>query len=735
MPESSTRPRRVPTDIPRTPPPAHANDYVRSFRNHSRIRVIFALALFPLVADVVVLYVASRKPKIDKQKIERALSFLPEWFGFSFSGSSITQIVSTLSTIFRAITVYLGGLAITQLWAREVFLQTSSKRGGTLAELQSLGIFQSPRVIVATFLHLIKGRFLSRRIPWILSLISAVCIGLYPTALITLGTPTLEYSTDSRDIYEYSTLPFMTNPGYGDRRCKVTDPDGACLGNLIAGSTTTDIGSFNSTPQVNPPNVNPLWVDLSTVYSTSPPTEVWMNIGPLNNANMSSGAILMAQNFGALERFVAHSGDLSSCETTLDLDILDADVNTTTPLLISQCTAIQQTVKELTSITIHNTTYLLPTPIASIDDRSAIGQITPDNMTLIISFKPDRMMSSIHCAIHLGLRPGGRMGIGGDWNALWSTPNETPWDWGDGLERTAKSSLQPIGDFAAAWLRGMGWNGIAVRNSVSEILASSQLSVGTDSESNNIVDNRFAEYYTLAMLSGAINIAFSPECLDPTAPEGTEVTGSYSGTTAQYRLGLASNSFIFWFWVSMILFNFIFICVCVCVIFVLGGWLPDWTEPTTLLCTTLLDLDGNCLKKACPDLMKTQDVQENPPHPDIPPKDAWSFHMFTTNAPNGVLAFGWTPKYFSTTPSGSHNESEDGPQMQNAVALAPSYHRYSGISGSRSEPLRQAAVDPEPGSPRQSFEFSHGIPLHEFDNSPKVCVSPTDSSQQSLGRE
>ena len=708
---------------------ASLSAHARSLIYHQRTYWIVLLAFFPLSTDLIVLFVTFHKFKFGAQVVGQ---------NWPIHDSSITQIISVLSTLLRAITAYLGGLAITQLWAREVFQQRPGGKGGTLAELQSLGVFQSTPVMIIAFWHFVNGRFYPRWIPWMFSLISAIFILLYPTALITLGSPTLTRVQNSLTTYQYTDLPFMTNPGYCGR-CSGVDSHEACLGNLIAGSAMTDIGSFDPTlapfPIISPPQ-NPLWMALRTAYSTFTTIQVSSNLGPLNNIDMSSGAILMAQNFGTLERLLADGGKTPPThKSVFDSAAFSIGVNTTTPFLISQCIIIEQNGIEVSAITIRNATYHLPTPVALVNERSVVAQITSDNMTLIISFKPDGTSDNIHCAIRLGLRLG-RVFINGA-SSISAYPFEDPWDWGD-LSRMEKNRLSPIGDFAAVWLRGMGWNGTAVRNSVSEVLTSSRLSVGTDSiDNNNVMDKGFAEYYTLAMLSGGINIAFPQETLDPTASEGTLATRSYQVTKTQYYVGLITPSRRFW--IFAIFFNFIFILVCLVIIFVLGGWLPDWTEPITLLCTTLLDDNGDCLRKSCPDLRTNQDIQENPPHSDSDPKDAWSYHMFTTYAPNNVLVFAWTPKFFASTPSANHNGAIVSPQMQNATQqgsrihdMLPSlsHHQYSRIPGSGSELLQQLAIDPQDDSSRQSSESSQGASQLNNHDQPEDRIASSGSSQQ-----
>ncbi|KAJ3485924.1 hypothetical protein NLI96_g4600 [Meripilus lineatus] len=537
------------------------------------------LALTPILFDIGVLFVTFHKFK----------------FGAQFTGqnwpvhdASVIQIISIVATLLRAVVAYVGAVTISQIWAHSVV--DAGERRGTLAELQCLGLFQSTSTTIVTFHHLLRGRL---RLVWLLALICSIHVLLYPTAFITLGTPTITTVTDHLTTYQYTDLPFMTNPGYGDR-CNGESAVSPCIGNLMAGSAMLDVGTFDPNlkpiPLVTAPD-NPLWMALRTGYSTFTTIQVWMNLGPLNNFDMTSGAILLAQNFGTLERLLQDGGMTPAPSRSIfDAAAFSIDVNTTVPFIISRCDLAEQNGPASSNFTIAGSVYSVPTPVPLVNNSSVIAQVTIDGMALLISFKPDGTNSNIHCAINLGLRPG-RLSISST-TSIVSAPLENPWDWGDLSKVITKGNLHPIADFASVWLRGMGWGSSAVHNSVSEILTSSQLSVGTGSALNrNVTNKRFAEYYTLAILSGGINIAFPPERLNPSLSAGNTATRSFQETKTQFYLGLITPARIFW--ILTIIFNILFMFACIVIRLHKPRWLPNWCDPLTLLCTTLRSHTSN----------------------------------------------------------------------------------------------------------------------------------------------
>lgn len=565
-----------------------------------RLVWIIFLALLVIISDIAVLFVTFHKFKFNTRLNTQK---------FPIHDATALQIVSVASTMLRIIVGYIGAVTIAQSWAHRLCVDgCGDGGGGSVAELHSLGIFESISALLNACCHLIRCNFGHRTTIWSLAIVCALHVLLYPTALITLGTPTITSVTGSPTTYQYADLPFMTNPGYG-QRCDGASNASLCAGNLLAGSAMQDIGAFD--PNLEPISLtshdDTLWMALRTAYSTSSAVQVWMNLGPLNNDDLSSGAILFAQNFGTIERFLEDGDLVPPPQSSLDVSTFSIDINTTVPFMISRCTLIDQNPSNgIKNVTINGRSYNVPIPIPLVNDGSVIAQVTTDGMALLISFKPDGTWCNIHCAINLGLRSG-RITVT-QTRGIVSYPLENPWEWGDlrVSKEVSETKLQPITDFAIAWLNGMGWGPSSVRNSVSEILTSSHLSVGTGSTPNAVVFNKtFAEYYTLAILSGGINIAFPPERSSPSSSPGNTATRSHRTTKTQLYLGLITPTRIFW--VVIILFNILFMSTCVLIICTRCGWLPNWGDPVTLLCTvfddTTEDTSGR-LAELAPDLWK-----------------------------------------------------------------------------------------------------------------------------------
>ena len=109
-------------------------------------------------------------------------------------------ILGVWAQVLQIFTMLLGGWAISQLWSRQVIDKTE---GGTLAELQAMGIFTSAGALAVAWIHLFQSRFSSGNLLRLMIplLIAAFILQYYATAFLTLVVPTFHDVTSVRSIY------------------------------------------------------------------------------------------------------------------------------------------------------------------------------------------------------------------------------------------------------------------------------------------------------------------------------------------------------------------------------------------------------------------------------------------------------------------------------------------------------------------------------------------------------
>ncbi len=442
-------------------------------------------------------------------------------------------------------------------------------------------------------------------------LFSATALQLYSTAIVTLSVPVLQAVPDALSQYQYVDLPFMSQPTYGtpcDNPAFSPRHSEACLGNLFISNAMSDIISFRfPDPTVN--TSHPFWQNFTTSYSTNGGAQVENRVGPLNHVDMSEGSILFGQNLATLNSIAMLFQD-----STRNATDFFASLNTSLPVLTTQCVSLEQT-GPVNQLTIAGSTYDLPTPVPLLDDGFAMGQITSDNMTLILSLQLDNTTANVHCATRSSIR-NGQINVEGR-PTLTSSQTDDLEDW-VGLEALMSSGLQPIADFATVWLNGMSWGSTPSQNGMSRFISSAALTVGTGSTGGTSAN--FIEYYISVMLASGVSLGFPAEQwaeADRTRLNLTlsnrecmvQRTQYYLGTRSGLRAGL----------MFIVAFDMFFLLWCLYVILSGHRWMPDWTNPAALACTSVCSPAISACKESCsgeiqPEVWKIRlalDVQDN----------------------------------------------------------------------------------------------------------------------------
>ncbi|THH14282.1 hypothetical protein EW146_g6029 [Bondarzewia mesenterica] len=480
----------------------------------------------------------------------------------------IHQVGGLLDYATRA----LSALALSQLWCRRL---CESVAGIGLAELQTLEIPTSVFSIGIVFTNLIRRNLPSATPTYIFIMISGIMLHTYATAIVTLSVPTLDTLYYPPRSFSYVERPFLSdqNP---EKLCKSPKVKG-CLGATMAANTMVGVLLFD-TDGADPTQ----WTIVNTEYSFG--LTMYNFLGPSNNLNLTAGAALIGNNMGTLDGLLNSD---ASAPDLYDSVAFNVTVNTTIPIVISQCIKLEWPV--VSNLTIDNHTYHLPIPVSLLDAENIVGQVTTDDISMVVSYRSANSSSNIHCAINLGLRNGSmRIESSATDPKTYAHALFEPWGWTNASTELSRAQI-PIGPFARVWLEGMGWSSTPTRNEMSTFLSASVQDAGLNSTSQDFVDGTpFADEYMLVMLASGISTAFPPEI--PPSDSHTDrqniSTRSYTLSKTEYYVGRRSP--LRYFLAVIIYYNCMFVCWCLYVIFgYRRGWFPDWTERSALACLAL----------------------------------------------------------------------------------------------------------------------------------------------------
>ncbi|KAJ3486177.1 hypothetical protein NLI96_g4403 [Meripilus lineatus] len=404
----------------------------------------------------------------------------------------------------------------------------------------------------------------------------------------------------------------MSSPGYGSRCLSSrvpTDVIRACLEITLSGTAFIDAEHFDGSI---PWTTDSPWVEVDTSY-TSPGRFVSAAIplGPANNHNFSDGAMLYGINMATVERM---SNDTSNIWNSFAFEI---DVATRLPALTSQCVRQDPGNTTLSSINIHGTSYTLSTSVPSLQSGEIIGQVTPDNMTLIISIPSSQQpTSNIHCAVNLALQDATLTVIGTDsagipvtaYGLLLVYPTGDPWKDRQTFTNGQKPEPHTIREFADFWLSGLGWGSGPTPGAAALVDFLGAMPVGTGGL-EPVSGSQSLESYILVMLSNGIGAAFPPETPPVSAEDFASATErSYWFYKSEYFLGITSKwQYVY---VGIIILDSVFVILCTITILTFG-WFPDFTDPVTFARAAVYSGSG---------LSSSQDDQYGDEKPMFPPE-------------------------------------------------------------------------------------------------------------------
>lgn len=128
-----------------------------------------------------------------------------------------------------------------------------------------------------------------------------------------------------------------------------------CLQTMLSGSALVDINSFDGRPIDN--RTEGYWAEVNVTYVGTNFIGGRLLLGPLNNVDLSAGALLYGLNVGTLERLTSFRDISGSIWDSFNPTV---KVDTTIPLLTCQCTR-RNPIREVVSVlNIQDTPYLLP---------------------------------------------------------------------------------------------------------------------------------------------------------------------------------------------------------------------------------------------------------------------------------------------------------------------------------------------------------------------------------------
>ncbi|KAJ3486180.1 hypothetical protein NLI96_g4404 [Meripilus lineatus] len=535
-----------------------------------RTVLLLALGVFQVACNVAIIFVASTTYRFGNRIGKES------WW---ITDNLMLSVIEPCSKLLYAITALLGGWAMSHLWCRR--LRNHSAAG--LAELQSFHIYQSIPTILSSITHFFNGHYISAQWLYAAVITSAVLFQFYTTAIVTLITPSVTIVKHTTRSYYFLERPFMSSSSYG-RRCPslrvTTDAIRACLEITLSGTAFIDAEHFDGS--ISWESDSP-WVEVDTSY-TSPGRFVSAAIplGPVNNHNFSDGAMLYGINMATVERM---SNETSNMWNSFSFEI---NVSTRLPVLTSQCVRQDPGNTTLSSINIHDTSYTLSTPVPSLTPGTIVGQVTSDNMTLVISIPSSQQpTSNIHCAVNLALQNDVNLTIAGTDSAeLPVTATELllvyPSGVSPGNQKAPTNIPEPhsIREFADVWLSGLGWSGSPTSSAAALVDFLGAMPVGTGGL-EPVFTSQSLESYILVMLSNGIGAAFPPED-QPTSDELGDPTSALERTyrfyKSEYFLGISSKwQYVY---VGIIVLDSVFVILCTATILA-SGWFPDFTDPVT----------------------------------------------------------------------------------------------------------------------------------------------------------
>ena len=217
-------------------PDAHSlsrrSTVTQSWRKSFKLHRILSLAVFNIVCNVAILCAVFHTFRFG------AFITNESWW---ITDNNLLSVIEFTAKLPAASTVFIGGLAASRLWSSN--LEDALSAAG-ITEPQSLNVFSSVLAIPRVVSYIIQSRYVSARKPYLLIVLSAILLRFYSTAIVTLLTPALTFVQNPTATYQFTELPFMTQPGYGNR-CNLPYISGnevqSCLQIMLAGSALVEL--------------------------------------------------------------------------------------------------------------------------------------------------------------------------------------------------------------------------------------------------------------------------------------------------------------------------------------------------------------------------------------------------------------------------------------------------------------------------------------------------------------
>ncbi|KAJ3489292.1 hypothetical protein NLI96_g2224 [Meripilus lineatus] len=479
-----------------------------TWRKSFKVSRVFALAAFNITCNIVVLYAVFHTYRFD------GIRWITE--------NKLLSIIEFTAKLPVASTVVITRLTVSHLWSRKLAHILSDVE---FAELQSLNVLSPILAIPRVLAHIVSRRYVFAGRSYLLMVFSAILLQFYSTAIVTLATPAL---------------------------ILVKEP--------IHGRATADVGRYNGTKTWSEDGSYPQWTKVDITFDSEDANKRLIvgaiPLGPMDGVGVKSGVLMTGLNMATIERLLGMKELWDSAEFTIQ-------VGTTAPLLTCRCQ--KGTSDNTSTVTIGVDTYNLVTPIPLLQHGEAVGQVTSNNRTLILSLGNQPPTSTTHCAIDLtftsmditiqGSSP--RPGIP---SSVITSPSLHPWELGK-LPDPARVEPSSIRDFFDDWLGGIGWSTSPKSSDIASVLASHP--IVTDIGGDHAKNGSYLEYHLLAMFAHEVSIGFPPE--RPPSLSTSKITANKKYRVIwEYYIGLRTRFQAFLAFV--IIFDCVFVIWCLAVI-------------------------------------------------------------------------------------------------------------------------------------------------------------------------
>ncbi|CAL1712848.1 unnamed protein product [Somion occarium] len=523
-----------------------------------RTWIAILCAAFAIASNVGILFVYRRTLRF-------GISITKGRWRYIDDGDAIA-ILGLWSHALQAITILVGGWALAQLWSRRLY----SGLGASLAALQSLDLFASLASLLTAWLYLFQKRYASRSALWLYIplLLCASLLQYYPTAVLILVAPNFHEVTDVEKIHA-QTEPFMSDPANGTPCVNLTDDRlDVCLGSWYLGDAVQDV----------------------LIYSTYIPQSDTFDGEELPRGRRPMWGLTGADNFSAVFLTCLNTAVLDGVLQSHDFShsiSYAASIPAIVPTLVSQCVQLPQS-SNISEMTIGDASYRVPATIPLLMNGYAAGQVTTNNMSLILTFPSLIPSANVHCAVNLSLSDGRGSSMVVDFqiNQTSSRLDYLGQD-DDIVNQDGKLTIsrwEPIAAFARIWLLGMGWSEEPVQNAMSLYISDLGLSVGSRphfTNRNTAVGHTF-EAYSIIMMADGVSEGFPPW------QNNSESTGRLQSYSIQRTvLYLGARTATRYIACGVLALDTLFLLWCLWIILSGGGWYPDWSSPAALACTAI----------------------------------------------------------------------------------------------------------------------------------------------------